>query len=421
MMHVMLTADCKEGLKEKLGNLCSHAEQWQQPEYRMAAAGNGSCRLAFVAETEAEAAEKSALALELLEQEEKTFWVQKEIAYSEVSMKEGARVAVMFPGQGTQQAGMLKELAENCTEMKEALALADQIMAETGDRSISGLLYPDMEAEGALAEAEAALQKTNYTQPALAATDAGLYQLACSRGLQADCLMGHSFGELAALWAEGVYDMETFFRLSRERGKAMSRTQENTGMMAVMTDREKVQEAAAAYEHVFVANANSPKQTVVSGDAGEIAELEKSLKAQKIRGVKLKVSGAFHSPYMKEAADEFRSFMNGCPMEASKGSVIANCTGTYYPAESADEVRDLLEQQLLQPVLFVDSIKKAYADGVRVFVEVGNGKVLGNLIKDILPEQDYEVIPLCPEKNKSSEVQFEWAMARLAVLGVLAY
>jgi len=133
-----------------------------------------------------------------------------------------------------------------------------------------------------------------------------------------------------------------------------------------------------------------------------------------IKAVRLKVSGAFHSPYMKEASAAFRAYLDDMQFGKPSGAVYANATGENY----TEQIADLLEKQLLNPVLFRTSAEKAYEDGSRIFVEVGNGRVLTGLLKDCLAGKDYTAVSLCPEKDKNTAEQLEFAMAQLAVLGL---
>ena len=194
----------------------------------------------------------------------------------------------------------------------------------------------------------------------------------------------------------------------------MSKAEPDVAMMACMTDKANLTSICKGIKNVYIANENSAIQTVVSGSADGIAELEEKLSDMGIKAVRLKVSGAFHSPYMKEASVSFRSYLDEFAFEKTAKKVYANATGEKY----TKQIAALLEKQLLQPVLFRTSVEQAYADGSRIFVEVGNGKVLTNLLKDCLAGKDYTAVALCPEKDKNSAEQLEFDMAQLAVLGI---
>lgn len=447
---VLLAADSKESLLEKLDafllGMQENSRLWLADEYRIGAA-EGSVRLAFVAKTASEASEKAATALEMLKKSTADSFTQKGITYSSVAAE--GKITMLFPGQGTQAVGMLSEAAIAYPQLRRAITSADNVLIKKGVTPVSELIYPKALTEEEKNAAAEALMNTANTQPTLAAVESGLYKIVTKRGLCADSYIGHSFGELVALWADGVFDDEMLITVSAERGRLMSKADPSAAMMAVMTDYDAVCEACKAYDKVYVANENSPKQTVVSGDVEQIIKLEEELTAKGIRAVRLNVSGAFHSPYMKEASAAFRAYLDTLDIKEGTGKVIANCSGEFYGKKRAKEkdlypkkkskvsefyakkkrnemedeaeggsVNELLESQLLNPVKFTESVKNAYADGSRVFLEVGSGKVLSGLVRDILDEKDVKVIALAPEKGKDTAEQLEFAMAQLAVLGI---
>jgi polyketide-type polyunsaturated fatty acid synthase PfaA len=409
---VVFTADSKDGLVTKIEALASDANAFRNDDYRYENVGTGPFRLAFVANSPGEVAEKCAAALALLAKSDADSFTQKGIAYNARAID--SKVTVLFPGQGTQAVNMLSEAAINYPELRHAIGTADNVLLRKGGAPISEILYPKALTDDELAAAQTAINNTANTQPALAAVEAGLYEIVTKRGLKADAFIGHSFGELVALWADGVMDYDTLIDMAQVRGRLMSQTDPHAAMMACMTSKENITAICADLENVYIANENSPGQTVVSGSADAINKLAEKLNAMGIRAVALKVSGAFHSPYMKEASVAFREYLDGLKLNKPTGSVIANATGTTY----TQDVADLLEKQLLNPVLFRTSVEKAYADGSRIFVEIGNGKVLSNLVKDCLTGKDVACVSLCPEKGKNTAEQLEFAMAQLAVLGI---
>ena len=409
---VLFTADSREALVEKIQALAATPVAFYEDEYRYENAGAGRFRLAFVAKTPEEASEKCATALELLEKNTADGFTQKGIAYN--SRCVDGKVTVLFPGQGTQAINMLAEAAINYPELRVAVGKADNVLLKNGEAPISEILYPKALTEEEFEGARAAINHTANTQPALAAVEAGLYAIANRRGLQADTYIGHSFGELVALWADGVMDYETLITMAKTRGSLMGKADPNAAMMACMTDKASLTSLCADVENVYIANENSPMQTVVSGSTDGLAKLEEKLNGLGIKAVRLKVSGAFHSPYMKDAAQAFRAYLQNVSFSKPSGAVYANATGEAY----TEDVADLLEKQLQNPVLFRTAAEKAYADGSRIFVEVGNGRVLSGLLKDCLAGKDFTAIALCPEKDKNSAEQLEFAMAQLAVLGM---
>lgn len=418
---VMFSASTKEELVEKIKALLQGMESdprlWYQDTYRYHKFTENSVRLAFVVKSAAEVKEKCNKALNLLQKNTQESWVQGEITYSAKRVKKDAKTAILFSGQGTQELDMLSEIAMGYPQMRQAITKADNVMLVEKGTPVSQLVYPNYLTEEEKKEAREHLQCTANTQPVLATMEAGLYEIAKSRGLSSDFLIGHSFGELVALWADGVFDYDALIRIAKKRGFYMNAVIGDTAMSAVMADKQTVANYIKEFEHIYMANENSSSQTVVSGDRIEIEQLEKKLEKNNVSVVRLKVSGAFHSPYMKEAAKDFREFLSSQKIESSSGKVIANYDGKPYPMNGSEKIADILQKQLVNPVLFQTSIVNAYKQGARVFVEVGSGKVLSNLTKNILEGKECQVITLCPDKNKDSMVQFEFAMAQLAVLG----
>lgn len=420
-MGVMFSAQTKEELAASIKVLAdgmkNDSRTWYQDKYRYHKYPEGSVRLAFVAKMADEVKDKCAKALSLLEKDTRESWVQQEIAYCAKPTDKEEKTAVLFSGQGTQELDMLAEMVIGYPEMRQAMTNADNVMLAENGTPVSKLVYPNYLTEEEKAAADEKLRQTANTQPVLAALEAGLYNVAKSRGLQADMMIGHSFGELVALWADGVWNYDTLIRVAKERGAYMGAVVADTAMSAVMADKETVAGYIEGFEHIYLANENSAAQTVVSGERTEIEQLESKLTENGIKVVRLKVSGAFHSPYMEQAAKNFRDFLSRQEIGCSSGKVIANCNGMPYPLDNREEIADTLEKQLVHAVLFRTSIENAYEQGARVFVEIGSGKVLSNLTKNILGDKEHEVIPLCPDKNKDSMAQFEFAMAQLAVLG----
>ncbi len=411
-MAVVLTAHSKQALVEKLEALAADAAAFTQAVYRYENAGNGAYRLGFVARDVSQAAEKCAAALKLLKENDAPGFTTGGIAYREKPL--AGKVTLLFPGQGTQGVNMLRHVAMGYPEMRRSIARGDDVLLGQDSAAVSELLYPKALTRAEKNAAQAAISRTENTQPVLAAVEAGLYQIAKRRGVRADMLLGHSFGELVALWADGVMDFDTLMSMSRRRGSLMGKTDPDTAMLAVMTDRKTLANVCDGVADVYIANENSPRQQVISGDRTALAAVAKTLAEQNIPTAELKVSGAFHSPYMQAAAREFRTYLDELELGAGTGAVIANTTGMPHTGSIPRE----LEAQLLQPVRFAAAAEYAYEAGSRIFVEVGSGKVLTGLVQDCLAGKDLACVPLCPDKSGDTLEQLEFAMAQLFVLGL---
>jgi len=285
----------------------------------------------------------------------------------------------VFPGQGSQSKGMGQELFDEVTEFRNAEQEIDSILGY----SIRELCLDDPRDE---------LNQTQFTQPALFVVNALEYFKRRAAGEKADYLAGHSLGEYNALLAAGAFDFVTGLKLVQKRGALMAQAKDG-GMAAIIgLTAEAIRELLQnnpELSGIDVANYNSPSQTVISGP---VAELEKAQEKFKDAGAKLykilPVSAAFHSRYMQAAADEFGSFLQGFSFAPLQTPVIANITAEPYPqAASQDEadqaIRDFLVKQIASSVRWTESIRYLKAQGAEEFEEVGPGKVLSKLIKQI--------------------------------------
>ena len=297
-------------------------------------------------------------------------------------------VGVLFPGQGSQQVGMLRDLACVFPELLDTLAEANDPLPD--GRRLSDLVYPPRSFAADAAETQAAaLTATDVAQPALGAVSFGAWRLLSNRfGLDAAAFAGHSYGELPALAAAGRITSEDLFALSRRRGELMKAAAgDNAGaMLAVVAAQADVEQTVAELGlKVVVANQNSPTQTVLSGATADIDAAAVAFKAQKVKAVRLPVAAAFHSPLVAQASWPFRDSLRGVRVSGEGRPVYANTTAQPYP-DDAGLCRDLLGGQLARPVRFADTVRAMAETGVRTFVEVGPGGVLSKLAEATLAD-----------------------------------
>jgi [acyl-carrier-protein] S-malonyltransferase len=290
------------------------------------------------------------------------------------------KVAFVFPGQGSQKAGMGKAWSEAFAPARETFAEADAALGE----SLSGLCF-----EGP----EEALQLTANTQPAILAVSVAIARTLASLGLRADVVAGHSLGEYSALVDAGSLAFEDAVRIVRRRGQLMqAAVPVGVGAMAAVLglDAAAVREVAAAAsqgdELCAVANYNSPEQTVI---AGHKAAVERGMALAKERGAKralpLPVSAPFHSPLMRPAREGLAPTLAATSFAEPGVPVICNIDAA--AVASGDAARDALVRQVDGPVRWVESVRTMVErHGVDRFVEVGPGAVLCGLIKRIAPE-----------------------------------
>ena len=274
----------------------------------------------------------------------------------------------MFPGQGSQSPGMGAELFERYSGL---VAEADAILGY----SIKELC---------LENPDGMLNRTDYTQPALYIVNVLSYLSKIEDGYSApDFVIGHSLGEYAALHAAGAFDFATGLRLVQKRG-AMMNAATGGGMAAILgMDGDAVADALAdlGADSIDVANFNSPGQTVISGLKADIETFAPQLKEKGAkRVVILPVSGAFHSRYMKPAADEFETFVAGFSFGSLNITCIANCSAQPY---TDDSIASNLVRQIYSSVRWIDTVKGLREQGADTFIEVGPGTVLSGLVRQI--------------------------------------
>jgi [acyl-carrier-protein] S-malonyltransferase len=281
------------------------------------------------------------------------------------------KVAFCFPGQGSLEVGMGREIAESVPEAMEVFRKGSEA---------SGLDLERLCFEAPLDE----LVRTDVQQPALVATSLAVLAALNARGLRPDFVVGHSVGEFTALAAASSLDVAESIALVRERGLAMDEAaRESNGSMAAILglDDPIVEDLCAEIEGVWPANYNCPGQIVVSGTQAAVDELcARAEAAGARRTVKLKVSGAFHSPLVARAADRLRPALDRVRFRDPVAPFMSTVTAKIEPAH---RMATLLVEQLTAPVKFTQAARGLIEEGARVFVEVGPSNVLSGLLKRI--------------------------------------
>jgi [acyl-carrier-protein] S-malonyltransferase len=281
------------------------------------------------------------------------------------------KIAFMFPGQGSFEAGMGRDVAE---AVPEAMAVY-----EAGSRA-AGLDLKRLCFETPVEE----LVETELQQPALVATSLAFNAALRARGVNPDFVVGHSVGEFAALAAAESLAAAQAIGLVRERGLAMAAAaKERPGSMAAILGLadEVVESLCRKIVGVWPANYNCPGQIVVSGEAAAVDECcEQAEQEGAKRAIRLRVSGAFHSPLVARAADRLRPAIDRVDFHAPRAAFMSTVTAKI---EEAQRYRTLLIDQLTAPVRFTQAARELIASGVTLFVEVGPGNVLSGLLKRI--------------------------------------
>jgi len=310
------------------------------------------------------------------------------------------KIAVLFSGQGSQYPNMGREAALHFDCVSGTLAEADSLLKDAFETrfgsasALSKFIFPrGAYDEAAKLDARQRLASTDVAQPALGAIETGLLRLMRELGLAADMFAGHSYGEFVALHAAGAIDFEALMQLSAARGRFIIDAAGAAGaelgtMAAVNATRERVESALSGIDGVVLANHNGPTQSVISGTRAAVQAAAQRLRQAEVEVTDIPVAAAFHSNLVRPAQQALSSLIGVTPWAAATAPVYSNSTGRAHSADPAKVKRQMAEH-LVQPVEFVAQLEAMYADGARIFVEIGPKSVLARLASRILQGREH--------------------------------
>ncbi len=287
------------------------------------------------------------------------------------------KMVALLSGQGAQSPGMMKELYDSDPDIKNTMDRGEEIFVEQRGYSLLEMMFGE----------DDRLNLTENTQPAVFLSSAALFDRLHAGGFEPDCFIGHSVGEYTALFCSGMLNFDDAMRLLLKRADLMKESaQKHPGSIMVVFRNEK--ETAtfirqSGIQDIYITNKNSENQTAVSGKTPAIDAFCQYLTAQNIIFKKLNLSAAFHTPLLQEAAEKLRDYLANITFnDTTFGRVISNVTARPYP-ENRREIKDLLARQITSPVEFIRSIEYVYESGRTHYIEIGPGRLLANLLKNI--------------------------------------
>jgi acyl transferase domain-containing protein/NADP-dependent 3-hydroxy acid dehydrogenase YdfG len=382
--------------------------------------GERRLQLALVAASADDLLRKLEQARQLLLDETKTdLRDPRGLFFQESEAAAAGLVAFLFPGQGSQHLNMLKDLSLSFAEIRRTFESADGVLSGRFEEKLSNYVYP----APAFTDEERRLQSerltnTHVAQPAVGAADMAAFALLLEFGLAPDMCAGHSFGEYVALAAAKVMSAEDLFKISEQRGAILKAANDKMSgsMTAVSANGDEVRRLIANLGNVTLANINSPRQCIISGEKASLAEAGRVFEENKIKSKPIAVSAAFHSPLMEPALKELSEALLKVNVRRAQTPVFSNTLAGPYPQEP-NEIVSLLCEHLVKPVEFQRQIERMYEAGARIFIECGPGAVLSSLVDDILEGKEHLCLPL-ERSTRNGITQLQFVLAQAFVSGL---
>jgi acyl transferase domain-containing protein/7-keto-8-aminopelargonate synthetase-like enzyme len=324
------------------------------------------------------------------------------------------KVAFLFPGQGAQKVGLLKDLVTRFPHLRNRLEAFDRAAAFDVGSSLTEALYPQAPFDAAAAQRH--LTSTEVCQPAMAALSLAVAEQLEALGVHPQVTLGHSLGEFAAAAAAGLLPSKEAVRFVAQRGQLMKglALADPGAMLAVMAEREQVEPLLQLFHGVALANHNHPTQVVLSGTTAGIDEAQVQLTARGLKVTRLDVSHAFHSPLMAGIDEGMRARVAALHLAEPRHTFISCIEARPYAA--AAEARDIWVRHGTAPVRFVEAIEACVREGVTHFVQVGAGGALLSFARGVAPHGHF--LSLAPSDGNDGGAMFLQALGQLWVAGV---
>ncbi len=294
------------------------------------------------------------------------------------------KIGFLYPGQGTQQINMSSTWFERNEAIRTTIKQADAIIGKIDGVALSEYMFRNLDRCTAVQRDNWArlLTQTEIAQPAIVASSVATTKMLEHFGIHPSLAIGYSLGEWTALWSAGVLSEKDLFRCVAVRGRAMATKGDVKGAMAtVAASANEVQHLLDGVDgYVVISGYNSLKQVVISGEADAVNKAVTLCRQKGFAAIPLKVSNAFHSALVSQAAEVLRNELASVNVTDPKHPVISTITGNKVESH---QVREMLCKQILEPVKFMDAIQRSEEFGIEVFVEVGPGRSQGNILSDI--------------------------------------
>jgi acyl transferase domain-containing protein/NADP-dependent 3-hydroxy acid dehydrogenase YdfG len=329
-------------------------------------------------------------------------------------------LVAVFSGQGSQYVGMGSALAIDGEAFRSAVELMDGALIDAGEAPCSAAMFPLWARTAAEAERQRAqLQRSLYAQAGVGAFSMGAFRLLREAGLEPACAIGHSFGELTALWSAGCFSDADFARLVVARGRSLSPPPgvDAGGLLAIRAPYDRVETVIRDNPRLSVANLNAPAQTVVGGPTDAVDAAERWCAAAGIEAIRLQVAAAFHTGCIEYARAPWRAALSALRPASPRHRVIANATAERYP-DGPSAIVDLLAEQPFRPVRFRDQVEAAYREGGRIFLEIGPKALVAGLVDEVLAGRPHQTIAINPRTAGSASDQLADAIERLRAAGI---